>query len=180
MNIKKILVVFLLFVTSASIVVAHRRAQHKPEVELTDDDEEHSEFEALFNVSGFDLIAKARNFLGTPYRYGASSPKGFDCSGFTSYIYKCMNISLGRSSRDQWKQGLSIDKDEIQVGDLVFFGSNRHNIGHVGIVCEVESDGGFKFIHSSCGRGVTISDIDEGYYARKYRGARRILEGYNV
>jgi len=106
MNFKKILVVFLLFITSASIVVAHRRAQHKPEVELTDDDEEHSEFEALFNVSGFDLIAKARNFLGTPYRYGASSPKGFDCSGFTSYIYKCMNISLGRSSRDQWKQGL--------------------------------------------------------------------------
>ena len=61
MNIKKILVVFLLFVTSASIVVAHRRAQHKPEVELANDDEEHSEFEALFNVSGFDLIAKARN-----------------------------------------------------------------------------------------------------------------------
>ncbi len=48
------------------------------------------------------------------------------------------------------------------------------------LVCEVENDGGFKFIHSSCGRGVTISDIDEGYYARKYRGARRILEGYNV
>ncbi len=81
------------------------------------------------------------------------------------------------SSRDQWKHGLSIDKDEIQVGDLVFFGSRKHNIGHVGIVCEVKDDGEFKFIHSSCKYGVTINNSEDGYYARRYRGARRILEG---
>ena len=71
----------------------------------------------------------------------------------------------------------TIDKDEIQVGDLVFFGSRKHNIGHVGIVCEVRDNGNFKFIHSSCKYGVTISNSEEGYYAHRYRGARRILEG---
>lgn len=86
----------------------------------TEDYCDHAEFEALFNVRGSDLITKAKDFIGTPYRYGHSSPSGFDCSGFTSYIYKCLNISLGRSSRDQWKQGLSVNKAEIQVGDLVF------------------------------------------------------------
>ena len=123
----------------------------------TEDYCDHAEFEALFNVRGSDLITKAK--------------------GFTSYIYKCLNISLGRSSRDQWKQGLSVNKAEIQVGDLVFFGSNKHNIGHVGIVCEVSNDGTFKFIHSSCSHGVTISDSEDGYYSHRYRGARRILEG---
>lgn len=143
----------------------------------TEDYCDHAEFEALFNVRGSDLITKAKDFIGTPYRYGHSSPSGFDCSGFTSYIYKCLNISLGRSSRDQWKQGLSVNKAEIQVGDLVFFGSNKHNIGHVGIVCEVSNDGTFKFIHSSCSHGVTISYSEDGYYSHRYRGARRILEG---
>ena len=104
----------------------------------TEDYCDHAEFEALFNVRGSDLITKAKDFIGTPYRYGHSSPSGVD---------------------------------------LVFFGSNKHNIGHVGIVCEVSNDGTFKFIHSSCSHGVTISDSEDGYYSHRYRGARRILEG---
>ena len=177
MYFKKIFALSILWITSFSFAVAGNPITPEDASEGIEDYCDHSEFEALFNVSGFDLITRAKNFLGTPYRYGASSPSGFDCSGFTTYVYKCMNISLGRSSRDQWKQGLSIDKDEIQVGDLVFFGSRKHNIGHVGIVCEVRDDGNFKFIHSSCKYGVTISNSEEGYYAHRYRGARRILEG---
>lgn len=177
MNFKKLFILSIILIVSFSFAIAGHPVTSKDATEYPEDYCDHTEFEALFNVSGSDLITRAKNYLGTPYRYGASSPSGFDCSGFTSYVYKCMNISLGRSSRDQWKQGLSIDKDEIKVGDLVFFGSRKHNIGHVGIVCEVKDDGEFKFIHSSCKYGVTINNSEDGYYARRYRGARRILEG---
>ena len=161
MYFKKIFALSILWITSFSFAVAGNPITPEDASEGVEDYCDHSEFEALFNVSGFDLITRAKDFLGTPYRYGASSPSGFDCSGFTSYIYKC----------------LSVNKAEIQVGDLVFFGSRKHNIGHVGIVCEVRDDGNFKFIHSSCKYGVTISNSEEGYYAHRYRGARRILEG---
>lgn len=138
-------------------------------------DEANSEFEALFNVTGDQIIDKARQYLGRPYRRGSMGPSSFDCSGFTSYVYKSLNIRLGRSSRDQWREGLSVERNDVHVGDLVFFGSSQR-IGHVGIVCEVEGDGGFKFIHASCSNGITISDIDEHYYSRLYRGLRRIIE----
>ena len=129
--------------------------------------DEESEFEALFSVTGDDILSSAMRYIGTPYRMGSTGPSSFDCSGFTSYVYRQMNINLNRPSRAQYTQG----------GDLVFFGSPRSGagVGHVGIVYEVEDDGDFKFVHASCKRGVTVSSINDGYYARKYRGARRIL-----
>lgn len=139
------------------------------------DEFDNSEVEALFQVTGSQIIDKAKDYLGRPYRRGSMGPSSFDCSGFTSYVYKLLNIRLGRSSRDQWKEGLAIeDRDDVHVGDLVFFGTSSR-INHVGIVAEVEGDGDFKFIHASCSNGITISDINDRYYDNRYQGARRIL-----
>ena len=123
------------------------------------------------------VINYAYRFRGTPYRYGASSPKGFDCSGFTSYVFKRFGIDLDRSSRGQITDGVRVKKNELQPGDLVFFQgrSGRGGVGHVGIVTKVNDDNTFHFIHSACSSGVTESKNTESYYSRRYVGACRVL-----
>ena len=112
-------------------------------------------------------------FLGYPYVYGGSSPRGFDCSGFTSYIYKQFGYSLKRSASDQLDNGTSVSRSELQPGDLVMFkkGSSSRRASHVGIYI-----GNNQFIHSSTSRvGVIISGMDEAYYTSGFVGARRIV-----
>lgn len=139
-----------------------------------------SEMEALFSVTGDDVVETAERFLGRPYRSGSKGPKAFDCSGFTSYVYKSLNIRLNNCSRSQYTEGVSVSRDGVHKGDLVFFGGSRNGgIGHVGIVYDVCDDGSFRFIHASSSRGVTISSSKEGYYAKRYKGARRILADYS-
>ena len=123
------------------------------------------------------VINYAYRFRGTPYRYGASSPKGFDCSGFTSYVFKRFGIDLDRSSRGQITDGVRVKKNDLQPGDLVFFQgrSGRGGVGHVGIVTKVNDDNTFHFIHSACSSGVTESKNTESYYSRRYVGACRVL-----
>ena len=123
------------------------------------------------------VIKYAYRFRGTPYRYGAASPKGFDCSGFTSYVFKRFGIELDRSSRGQITNGERVKKKDLQPGDLVFFQgrSGRGGVGHVGIVTRVNDDNTFHFIHSACSSGVTESKNTEEYYSRRYVGACRVL-----
>ena len=123
------------------------------------------------------VINYAYRFRGTPYRYGSSSPKGFDCSGFTSYVFKRFGINLDRSSRGQIFDGVRVKKNDLQPGDLVFFQgrSGRGGVGHVGIVTRVNADNTFHFIHSACSSGVTESKNTEAYYSRRYVGACRVL-----
>ena len=125
-----------------------------------------------------DMLNEAFSHLGARYRRGHSGPNSFDCSGFTSYVFKNMGIELNRSSRSQYTQGEAVDKDELRTGDLVFFtGSNsRGPIGHVGIVVDVDHvDGSFNFIHASI-KGVKVSNSKERYYSRRYVGARRVMQ----
>ena len=122
------------------------------------------------------LLDYAATFKGTRYRSGSSSPSGFDCSGFTSYIFAKFGYKLTRSSHSQINDGETVEKKDLKPGDLVFFNGRRvgKNIGHVGIVTEVDStNGNFKFIHASNSRGVTISTSEEAYYKRRYVGACR-------
>ena len=123
-----------------------------------------------------ELLDYATTFKGTRYRSGASSPKGFDCSGFTSYVFSKFGYSLTRSSRSQINDGEKVEKNNLKPGDLVFFNGRAvgKRIGHVGIVTEVDSaKGQFKFIHASNSRGVTVSTSEEPYYKRRYVGACR-------
>lgn len=126
------------------------------------------------SLKGRELIAYARRFLGTPYKYGANGPDRFDCSGFTTYVYKHFGIQLARSSRDQFSGGKPVRSiDRIQPGDLVFFARNG-KIFHVGLAVESQGET-FTFIHAS-NSGVIISRSDEPYWKPKYYGAKRMLD----
>lgn len=123
------------------------------------------------NATASRVISTAAQYLGTPYRYGGSSPGGFDCSGFTSYIFKQYGISLNRTAAGQYGQGSAVAKANLIPGDLVFFNTSG-GVSHVGIYT-----GNGKFIHSSSpsSGGVIYSSLSESYYASRYVGARRVI-----
>lgn len=123
-----------------------------------------------------DLLKEANRHLGKPYRHGMKGPHAFDCSGFTSYVYKQFGYTISPASRIQYTDGVKVDRKDLRKGDLVFFTSRSSgkNVGHVGIVVSADNEtGAFKFIHASI-RGIKVSAC-EGYYANRYVGARRII-----
>jgi lipoprotein Spr len=123
----------------------------------------------------------AKSLLGVKYKYASSSPeKGFDCSGFVSYVFKNFGFTGARSSVDFAKKGRQVALNEAKVGDvLVFTGTNvkQRTPGHVGIIYSIDEDGKIKFIHSSSGKakGVTITDL-EGYYKNRLLKAVTVVE----
>ena len=120
--------------------------------------------------NGAAVVAYAKQFLGYRYAYGGSSPSGFDCSGFTMYVYRHFGISLSHSASAQLNYGRSVSS--LQPGDLVFFrqDSSTKRASHVGIYI-----GGGQFIHaSSPSTGVIISSMNS-HTARGYIGARRLV-----
>jgi len=122
---------------------------------------------------GEQVVAKAKEYLGHKYVYGGSSPStGFDCSGFTSYIYKQFGVTISRSSSAQAKNGTAVDKSNLQLGDLLIFNNEANTkIGHVGIYI-----GDNNFIHASNPKnGVKISSLLTNSYVKRYVGARRVL-----
>lgn len=115
------------------------------------------------------VVTYAKQFIGTQYVYGGMSPSGFDCSGFTSYIYKQYGVSLNRTAAGQYSNGVSINRSDLQPGDLVMFG--KSGINHVGIYI-----GGGQIVHAAnSSRGVTTDTINSGYYNNNYVGARRVI-----
>jgi len=121
---------------------------------------------------GQQIVDYAMTFKGYPYVYGGSTPSGFDCSGFTSYVYKHFGYSISRSSSAQANNGVAVAKSDLQLGDLVLFkGQNSSSIGHVGIYI-----GNNQFIHASTYKtGVKISSLSAGSYIQRYVTARRII-----
>ena len=115
------------------------------------------------------ILDYAATFLGVPYVYGGSSPKGFDCSGFTSYVYKHFNVSLPHSSASQYTRVTKVSRDNLQPGDLVFFASTAggSKINHVGIYV-----GNGNSIHApSPGKRVCYDSLYSSYYSSHYVGA---------
>lgn len=124
-----------------------------------------------------DMLSFASQYEGLRYRRGGKTPKGFDCSGFTSYVFSQFGLKLNASSAAQYTQGDKVENADLRPGDLVFFSGrsvSKHRVGHVGMVTDVNADGTFKFIHSSNSQGVTVSKSTEPYYSRRYIGARRV------
>jgi cell wall-associated NlpC family hydrolase len=118
-----------------------------------------------------NVVTYAYKFLGKPYVWGATGPSAFDCSGFTTYVYKNFDVSLPRTSSGQYGSGQTVSKANLAQGDLVFF-NTYGSISHVGIYI---GDG--RFIHAGSSKtGVVISSIGEGYYASRYVGAKRVLQ----
>ena len=124
-------------------------------------------------TSGNSVVSYAKQYLGCKYVSGGSSPTtGFDCSGFTSYVYKHFGISISRSSGAQASNGTAVSKSNLQAGDLVIF-NNRSNtaIGHVGIYI-----GGNTFIHAgNSSTGVITTSLSDSYYSSRYVTGRRII-----
>ena len=126
-----------------------------------------------------NLLSYAKTFRGVPYRHGAASPKGFDCSGFTSYVYKEFGHKLHRTASGQLSNGTRVDRSQLKPGDLVFFGGRKGGpgIGHVGIVTKVDDNGhDFTFIHASCSKGITENHSSQSYYKVRYRNACRVIK----
>lgn len=123
-----------------------------------------------------DLLKEANTHLGKRYVHGSKGPNTFDCSGFTSYVYKQFGYKISPASRIQANDGVAVAPGDLRKGDLVFFTSPRSGggVGHVGIVVSADNaTGRFKFIHASL-KGVKISE-NTGYYAKSYLRARRII-----
>ena len=119
---------------------------------------------------GAAILKTARQYLGTPYRFGGASPKGFDCSGYTMYVFAQNQKTLPRTADVQFKVGTKVEKLALKEGDLVFFTTYEPGPSHVGIYY-----GNNKFIHASSSHGVMISSLNDVYWKTRYLGARRVL-----
>ncbi len=123
------------------------------------------------NVSEHPIVTTAKKYIGVPYLWAGTTPAGFDCSGYTQYVFRQHGISLNRTTQTQYQQGSYVAKSDLQPGDLVFFQNTyRPGISHVGIYV---GDG--NFIHASSSRGVVIQALSDAYWAPRYYGARRFL-----
>lgn len=115
------------------------------------------------------ILSTAQNYLGTPYLWGGSTPSGFDCSGFTQYVFVKNGITLPRVSRDQYNVGTTVAFNDLQPGDLVFFSFiSDGQVSHVGIYL-----GDNQFISATTSKGVIISSFSP-YWNNAYVGAKRV------
>ena len=121
---------------------------------------------------GQQVVDYAKQFLGVPYVYGGNGPNSFDCSGFTTYVYRHFGYTLNRTASTQLSNGVAVSKSELQPGDLVFFRYNTsYPASHVGIYI-----GNGQFIHASTNKyQVQIDQLLTGHYANVYIAGRRIL-----
>lgn len=119
---------------------------------------------------GFIAARTAERFIGIPYQWGGDTVvDGLDCSGFVRAVYNLCGVSIPRTSREQFKAGSPVAKDDLKDGDLLFFGSSESAINHVGIYV-----GNGKFVHApKRGEEIKTAALDESYFERRFVGARR-------
>lgn len=118
------------------------------------------------------IVTLSQKYIGVPYRLGGTTPRAFDCSGYTQYVYREAGISINRTVATQLQDGVIIAKEDLEPGDLVIFSNTggRGFASHVGIYL-----GNGKMIHASETKGITIVDLDSAYFAQHYQCARRII-----
>jgi len=121
-----------------------------------------------------NIIKEARGLEGIKYRYAGKTPKGFDCSGFTGYVFKKHNVWLDASSRLQAKQGKDVNIKKAKAGDLVFFG-NSFKVDHVGLITQ-NKNGRLFVIHSTNSQGVIEHDVNQIlYWKKRIKFARDVI-----
>ncbi len=121
-------------------------------------------------ISNFMMFGFIDDWLNTRYRYGGTTKKGIDCSALTGLLFSAVyGFTLPRTAREQYHVSERVSKENLQEGDLVFF-NTRGGISHVGVYLAND-----RFVHASSSQGVTISDLNDSYYANKYIGAGRVM-----
>lgn len=118
------------------------------------------------------LVALGKTYMGVPYRLGGMSPRAFDCSGFTKYIYNKFGIELSRRASTQLADGIIVSKQSLQVGDLIFlkYPNESYQASHVGVYV-----GNNQILHASSSRGIALNDLDSDYYTQHFLCVRRII-----
>ena len=158
--------------TNSSSLTTQEAVQEN-QVEAETEQEQEEESIASASSEGKEVVEFAKKYLGYKYVAGGSSPStGFDCSGFTTYVFRNFGVSLNRSSKDQIKNGTAVSKSNLQPGDIVIFkNQGKTAIGHVGIYI-----GNGNFIHAANKKeGVVITALSSSYYSQRYVGARRVI-----
>ncbi len=118
---------------------------------------------------GQRIVAEARALMGTPYRYGGATPRGFDCSGLVYYTHRKVGLSVPRSTREQLEQARPVPPARLRPGDLVFFRLTWRKVSHVGIYA-----GQRRFIHApSSGKQVSMASLDNDYWDKRLVAAGR-------
>ena len=120
---------------------------------------------------GYALVGTALSLRGTPYRNGGADPQGFDCSGFTQYVFSQYGLSLPRAVREQYQVGKSIKAEDLAPGDILFFTTTEPGPSHVAIAI-----GGDQFVHAPSSTGVVrVEQLSSSYWSPRYLGARRVV-----
>jgi len=123
-------------------------------------------------ANAYPLVSTALELRGTPYRNGGSDPHGFDCSGFTQYVFARHHIALPREVRDQFNVGIAVTLKRVAAGDLLFFSTVGPGPSHVAI-----SLGSDEFVHAPSSTGVVrVERLSTEYWAERYLGARRVTQ----
>jgi hypothetical protein len=126
----------------------------------------------IYNRIRTDIVGKAHDYIGVSYRYGQSSEKGFDCSGYVKFVYGIFGFALPHSSYAQYRMCKHLKESEVQPGDLVFFNTRGKGRSHVGIYL-----GENRFIHApSRGKFVSIDSLNSDYYKRHFAGFGSLLK----
>jgi cell wall-associated NlpC family hydrolase len=115
----------------------------------------------------------AERFVGIPYRWGGENVvDGMDCSGFVRAVYNLCGLNIPRTSREQFKAGEAVAKDDLRDGDLIFFGASEYSINHVGIYV-----GNNRFVHApKRGEDIRVTSVEESYFEKRFVGARRYFQ----
>ncbi len=119
-----------------------------------------------------ELAKVSKRYIGVPYVWGGTTPSGFDCSGYTQYVYRKLGITLNRTAAWQASNGIVVAREDLQPGDLVIFSNTSgYRFGtHIGLYL-----GNGKIIHSGSSKGVTIADLDSNYFDSHFECARRVI-----
>lgn len=118
---------------------------------------------------GGRIVATANRYIGVPYVFGGSTPRGFDCSGFTSYVFRDYGIKLPRMADEQYKVGTFVPRQNLQPGDLVFFTTYEPGVSHTGIYV-----GNGNFISATTSGGIRVDSLSSSYWSPRYVGAKRV------